>query len=203
VHKSSQVRALVAKVKVMSEEAITNLVMSDEWMVAVLKEAESLCLPDWMIGAGFLRNKVWDHLHGIQREVADTKDIDLIYFDSGNQNEEEDRLLSARMKGRFGLDWEIVNQAYTHKWHSRKLPYQDSTEALSEWVETATCVAVTLQDGHLKIVAPLGITDLVNLIVRPSPTGDPESFTKRYRDKNWLKKWPKLKIVNNGETRQR
>lgn len=179
----------------MNEADIVDLVNDDKWMMSVLKEAENLSLPDWMIGAGFLRNKVWDHLHGIKREVADTRDVDLIYFDVANQNEEHDRNLSSRMQGKLGLEWEIVNQAYTHKWHNREASYQNSTEALADWVETSTCVAVTLKNGEPIIIAPHGIGDLVNLIIRPTPTADSDTFNRRYRDKKWLKTWPKLKIV--------
>lgn len=179
----------------MNEADVVNLIKDDEWMMAVLREADALHLPDWMVGAGFLRNKVWDYLHGIKREVADTNDIDLIYYDAGNQNEESDRALSKQISGKRGLKWEIVNQAYTHRWHNREIPYKNSTEALAEWVETPTCVAVTLQNGEPTIIAPHGIDDLVNLVVRPTPTADPDSFNRRYRDKRWLEKWPKLKIV--------
>lgn len=182
----------------MSEKEIINLVKNDPWMMAVLNEAEQIHLPDWMIGAGFLRNKVWDYLHGIKREVADAGDIDLIYFDVDHQDETSDRALSEKMNGKLGLDWEIVNQAYTHKWHNRQ-PYKNSTEALGEWVETSTCVAVTLKNGEPVIIAPHGIDDLVNLVVRPSPTANMTDFNRRYQSKKWLEKWPKLKIVTNQE----
>lgn len=180
----------------MSEEDIVNLITSDKWMMSVLNEAGTLGLPDWMIGAGFLRNKVWDYLHEIKREVADTNDIDLIYFDADNQNEETDRSLSQMMRGKLGLEWEIVNQAYTHKWHNRTQSYKNAAEALGEWVETATCVAVTLENRHPVIIAPHGIDDLVNLIVRPTPTTDMPTFNRRYQSKKWLEKWPKLKLVD-------
>ncbi|MDP1688924.1 MAG: nucleotidyltransferase family protein [bacterium] len=181
----------------MNEQDILNLVKRDGWMMSVLQEAEKLHLPDWMIGAGFLRNKVWDYLHGIKRGISDTRDIDLIYFDAKNQNEKADQELSRQMKGKLGLEWEIVNQAYTYKWHKKKTPYKDSTEALSKWPETSTCVAVTLKNSEPKIIAPHGIADLVNLIIRPSPSAktNPDAFNKRYRSKMWLEKWPKLKIV--------
>lgn len=172
------------------------MVKEDEWMMDVLREGEKLNLPDWMIGAGLLRNKVWDKLHNIKRKVADTSDIDLVYFDAIN-TEEFDKKLSNKMKGVLGLNWEIVNQSYTHKWHDRKFPYKNTREALSEWVETPTCVAVTLRDGEPRIIAPHGIGDLVNLIVRPSPSHKEnlEVFHERVESKNWLKKWPKLKVV--------
>ena len=182
----------------MTKKDIIELIENDHWMMRVLKEAEILNLPDWMIGAGFLRNKVWDYLHNIKRNVADTKDVDLIYFDKKNSNPEKDVKLSKKMGRKIGLGWEIVNQAYTHSWHDRKVPYKNSTEALSEWVETPTCVAVALKNGKLKIIAPHGIDDLVNLIVRPSPSHKDklDIFKQRYESKKWLEKWPKLKISN-------
>lgn len=125
----------------MNERDLINLVKEDVWMMDVLHEAEKLGLSDWMIGAGFLRNKVWDKLHNIDRKVADTNDIDLVYFSIDN-TEEIDMRLSLKMNGILGLKWEIVNQSYTHKWHDRDVPYKNTTEALSEWVETPTCVAV-------------------------------------------------------------
>ncbi|MFZ2049072.1 MAG: nucleotidyltransferase family protein [Minisyncoccia bacterium] len=181
----------------MDKQDIINLVKKDEWMMSVLKEAEKLNLPDWMIGAGFLRNKVWDYLHDINREVSDTRDIDLIYFDKENQDEKADEELSKKMGDKLGLKWEIVNQAYTHKWHKRDRPYLNSEEALSEWVETPTCVAVTLLNGEPEIIAPHGIGDLVNLVVRPSSNQKDglKRFNERYTSKKWLEKWPKLKIV--------
>lgn len=76
---------------------------------------KSLALPDWWIGAGFVRSKVWDMLH-----------------------------------------------KYTKR-------------------------------------TPLGIDDLVRGIIRPNPQSksDRDLFERRIKEKEWLKKWPKLKIVYN------
>lgn len=180
----------------MNEEDIIDLVKSDKWMMDVLLEAEKLNLPEWMIGAGFLRNKVWDYLHGIKRVVADTNDIDLVYLDKENISEEKDYLLSDKMSGTLGLRWEIKNQAHMHLRHDHQ-PYKSTAEGISHWVETATCVAVTLKNGELEIIAPHGIDDLVNLIVRPSPTrtDNLDLFYNRIEDKQWLLKWPKLKVI--------
>ncbi len=180
----------------MREQDIINLVKSDKWMMDVLYEAEKLHLKEWVIGAGFLRNKVWDYLHNIKRDIADTNDIDLVYFDTANVSEDEDYALSEKMSGVLGLRWEIKNQAHMHKWHNHE-PYHSTAEGISHWIETPTCVAVTLKNGELAIIAPHGIDDLVNLIVRPSPTrtDNLDLFYKRIQDKQWLLKWPKLKVI--------
>lgn len=181
----------------MKTQEIVNLVKNDKWMMDVLYEAQKLNLPDWMIGAGFLRNKVWDYLHNIKREVADTRDIDLIYFDIKNADKEADKKLSEKMSGLLGLEWEIRNQAYMHTKHDRTEHYKNAEEGLSEWVETPTCVAVTLENGEPKIIAPYGIDDLVNLIIRPTAPQykNLDLFWDRIKSKKWLEKWPKLKVV--------
>lgn len=179
----------------MIEQEIIKLIKSDEWMMKILREAEALNLPDWMIGAGFVRNKVWDYLHGYTSEKVPTNDLDLIYFDKNNQNETEDERLSRMLQEKTGLNWEVVNQAYTHIWHNRE-PYLDTEEALSDWVETPTCVAVSLRNGQIRLHAPLGIEDLVNLVVRRNDKcSDSLSYQERVTSKGWVEKWPKLKII--------
>lgn len=184
----------------MSEEDILNLIREDKWMMDVLRVAEEVGLPDWLIGAGFVRNKVWDHLHGYKKEKADTADIDLAYFDPAGNDEEKDNGLSRELAAKTGLNWEVANQAYTHAWHSdHAAPYRSTADAISKWPETATCIGVTLAHGEPALIAPYGVTDLVNLIVRPSPgfleEGNARSAVEeRVAKKNWLKKWPKLTL---------
>lgn len=180
----------------MNEREILRVISEDAWMMGILRTAAGLHLPDWMIGAGFVRNKVWDHLHGFDHEKVPTSDIDLIYLDRENSNEAKDIELSEKMRKETGVNWEIVNQAYTHDWHKRS-PYKDAEEALGDWVETPTCVAVSLdKEGKLRLHAPHGIDDLVNLIVRRNLAGsDTASYVQRVTSKRWQEKWPKLKIV--------
>ena len=180
----------------MTEQDILKIIKDDKWMMDILQVAEKLQLPDWMIGAGFVRNKVWDYLHGYKNKKVLTRDIDLIYFDKNNIDEKKDVELSKEVKKKTGMNWEIVNQAYTHTWHNRKL-YKNTKEALADWVEIPTCVAVSIDNkGKLKLHAPLGIEDLVNLIVRKnSRCSDSESYKDRVISKKWKEKWPKLNII--------
>jgi len=46
--------------EIASEQDISKIIEADDWMMDVLRAAEKLQLPDWWIGAGFLRNKIWD-----------------------------------------------------------------------------------------------------------------------------------------------
>lgn len=51
----------------MAEEAeLKAIIQNDQEMLRILKIVQSLNLPDWWICAGFIRNKIWDVLHGYQ-----------------------------------------------------------------------------------------------------------------------------------------
>jgi hypothetical protein len=181
----------------MTEQDILDLIECDEWMMEVIRAAAALDLPDWIIGAGFVRNKIWDHLHGYARPKVDTNDIDLVYFDPHGNDENADELFSKKLKDRTGINWEIVNEAYAHQW-SGGVAYVSTEDAISRWPETATAIGVTLKNNTLKLTAPYGISDLTGMIVRPSPkfTGGMERVRERAAQKRWSEKYPKLRIID-------
>ncbi len=156
-----------------------------------------------MIGAGFVRNKVWDHLHGIRWPMVDTADIDLIYFDPADTREETEKAYDARLRATLDIPWATKNQARMHTVNNNE-PYASTFDALSRWVETATAIAVTLDGNRVKLIAPYGVGDLVNLIVRPTPFFEDhlQTFHDRVTAKQWLVKWPKLRVVIEAHLRR-
>ena len=77
-------------------------------------------------------------------------------------------------------------------------PYTDTTDAMSQWVQTATAVGARIDsEGVIRILAPHGLDDLVNLILRPTPShaSNRETFDRLLAEKGWLDMWPKLKVV--------
>lgn len=180
----------------MNEQDILKLISNDKWMMDILRKAESLNLPDWAVGAGFVRNKVWDHLHGYSGAQVDTADVDLVYYDPNGNNEEADEKLSQKLKNETGINWEAVNECHAHAWN-HLLPYKSTADAISQWPETATSIGIKLENGKLELIAPHGIDDLVNLIIRPTPTFKDgiQGVRERAREKRWLEKWPKLKFA--------
>ena len=44
---------------------IARIIAEDAIAMEQLRAVRELALPDWCIAAGFVRNRVWDHLHGI------------------------------------------------------------------------------------------------------------------------------------------
>ena len=182
-----------------SDVALLKLIIEDQWMMSVLRAASALDLPDWMIGAGFIRNKVWDYLHGFENAMVPTADIDLIYFDPNDLSKATEKKYDALLQLKCNVNWSCKNQARMHLTNDRLLPYTSTYEALSEWVETATCIAVCLESrtDRLKLYAPHGLEDLYGLVVRPTPVflNKLEVFHHRVESKKWLIKWPKLRVL--------
>lgn len=189
----------------MTEKDITKLISEDEWMMKILRTVKTLNLLDWWIGAGFVRSKVWDYLHGYSIRTP-IPDIDVIYLNSFDFSKDEKLNESTKTETQYekvlkkinpNINWSVTNQARMHLYH-QDFPYKTSEDALSHWVETATCIGVKLDElDNVILAAPKGIDDLVNLVLRPTKLSekDIKTFYKRIEGKNWLKKWPKLKIV--------
>src|ERR687886_1017047 len=45
-------------------DTVQRILRSNEWLMSVLHAARAVDLPDWFVGAGAIRNPVWDYLHG-------------------------------------------------------------------------------------------------------------------------------------------
>lgn len=179
-----------------SEEDISDLIRADAWMMDVLRAAEELNLADWWIGAGFLRNKVWDSLMGVSSKP--TRDVDLVYFNTADVQPETDWSYDAYMKKRYPFaEWEVRNQARMH-YVNNSQPYTSTADGISHWVETATCIAVRLKNNTFEYLFCYGTDDLLNLVARPIPFFQTKdriaTFYDRIKKKQWQDKWPCLQI---------
>lgn len=177
---------------------LKEIIKQDAWMMQVLTHVCKINKPDTWIGAGFVRNKVWDHLHGFEKKT-EYDDVDVIYFDPENIDKQQEQALEQQLKlSDASVNWSVKNQARMHLKHGHQ-PYQNCNEAISFWVETATCIAARLnQNGQLAFIFPVGIDDLFELKVRKNPrsTIDHAGFLARVEHKRWLDKWPKLRLVD-------
>lgn len=168
--------------------------------MATLITARSLGLQTWCIGAGAVRNPVWDHLHRIPC-VDSVSDVDLVYFDP-RAHPSEDQAIQARLAERLpGVSWDVTNQAHVHLWYEQAFgkPVGAVTsleEGLSTWPEYATCVGLSLGcDDALDVIAPHGLEDLFALRLQHNPLRvDRGVFMDRITSKGWLQRWPKLRV---------
>ncbi len=177
------------------------LIRADMWRMDCLEVVKNAGLPDWMIVAGFVRNLIWDHLHG--RDVyTPLNDVDVAYFDPIDLSvDTEQRIESHLRSSRSAIRWQVRNQARMHLRNGHP-PYQSSADAISYSPELPTCIGVRLTGNNaVEIIAPHGMEHCWAHTIRPNPkTGYPDSVVReRAKNKRWLDIWPALQIEEENK----
>ena len=177
---------------------IADIIAQDPVAMKQLRAARAIGLPDWCIAAGFVRNRVWDHLHGIAPPRTPA-DIDVIYYDAGDLSKERQQVFDAALDGLLpGLPWQVRNQARMHLW--KGLPqHRDTADSMIYWLETVTGIGIRLEaDDSLTVIAPLGTDDLLNLRCRPTAFGHKQrhEYEERIASKRWRELWPKVVFLD-------
>lgn len=183
-------------------ERLAAMVKESPWLMSALAAVQTLGLSSWCIGAGAVRNLVWDNLHGF-KEPSDLPDIDVAYFDSSNVTAEQDRELQRRLLAILpGIPWEVTNQAAVHEWFEGYFghavaPLTSLREAIASWPEYATSVGVTLlEDNTVQVIAPHGLEDLFLLVIRHNPErASVGTYRERLAQKRYSERWPKVTVV--------
>src|SRR5262249_49127248 len=104
---------------------ITEIIAQDPVGMEQLRAVRTLALPDWCIAAGFVRNRVWAHLHGIA-PARPPADIDVLFYDAADLSKEREYEFEDRLDDLLpGLPWQVRNQARMHL--SKGLPQHRST----------------------------------------------------------------------------
>ena len=153
------------------------------------------------IGAGFIRNAIWDHLSGQDTEALPPADLDVVFHDPVNTTAEQDTNFEATLFAAApDLPWSVHNQARMHRRGGHQ-PYCDVADALAHWPETATAIAARLGPNGVEILAPFGVADLIAMILRPTAAfrSRPEIVLARLEAKAWRKRWPMLRLVGLGD----
>jgi uncharacterized protein len=172
------------------------------WFMSALFAVRGLGLASWCIGAGAVRNLVWDHLHELRTPSALT-DIDVAYFDSKNLAHEHDAAFQQALTVMLpNMPWEVTNQAAVHLWFENHFghavsPLLSLEEAVASWPEYATCVGITLEaDNNISIIAPHGLGDLFDIIVRRNPVRvSVETYRERIAAKQYQARWPRVSVI--------
>ena len=185
-------------------DIVDALLDSDAERRRALLAVRALYLPDSWIGAGFVRDAVWDHLFGLSPSRL-SGDVDVVWFDPLRTDEKLDENLEAELRrGEPGFDWSVKNQARMHV-RNGDPPYRSTTDAMRFWPETATAVAARMDEtGVLEIAAPFGLDDLMGGVLRPTPrftAARHDVFLDRARRKLWMERWPGLVLADDDAGR--
>lgn len=181
------------------EEKLISIVKQQRWLMNALEAVRHLDLPDWYIAAGAIRNTVWNVLHGYNGN-SHIKDVDVAYFDPSDLKLDREKRSEQELNIALpSLVFEVINQARAYQFDVGRPKATSSCDSISYWSETPTCVGVRLEkDNTLTICAPHGLTDLLELNVRPipEPKRDMQLYADKIKEKQWDKTWSKLRIFN-------
>ena len=185
------------------EQSLRRIIIHTPWFMRALCAVRSVAPPEACIGSGAIRNAVWDVLHGYL-EPSFLADVDVAYFDPNDLSEVTEKRFEKRLKAlEPDLIWDVKNQAAVHLWFHKVFdhevePLRSIRDAVATWPETALAVAVGLQpDGTITIEAPLGLHDLFSMVARRNPRRvSVETYEQRIVEKNYLDRWPRVRIVH-------
>lgn len=185
------------------EAHLVALARESSWFWPALVAVRSLNLPSWCIGAGAVRNLVWDSLHGLETSSA-LRDVDVAYFDGADLSAERDATFQSHLSRMHPqLPWEVTNQAAVHTWFEAAFgyavpPLKSLEAAVASWPEYATAVGLTLlPDDTIKVLAPYELDDLFAMVVRRNPERvSVATYRQWVQEKQYRNRWPRVTIVH-------
>ena len=169
-------------------------------LMAVMRTARDLSLPDWMIFSGAIYQRALNHLTGRDPDYG-VRDYDLGYFDPDTSWDAEDAVIrraAAAYDPPLSDMVEVRNQARVHLWFEAKFgepyaPLSSSAEALSRFTSATFAVGARLEaDDSLTILAPFGLEDLFALRLRPNPIRRTNGFLRTAESVR--KRWPEVSV---------
>ncbi|UJF20453.1 nucleotidyltransferase family protein [Shewanella sp. OMA3-2] len=198
---------------------LAQLAQLNEWFEqdTVRMQALTVCaavfaklnITDWAIAAGFVRDFVWDNLHGFpSRELSALNDIDVIYYCEKNITQTQEKHIEQLLFSVMPLKWSVKNQA---RMHIRNLDpqYHSCLDAMGYWPEKQTAIAVKLNVlkvqpqqpassnsssdiGALVFTHAFELACLFNFSLTHNPKRSLTLFQQRVIQKQWLARYPKL-----------
>lgn len=182
-------------------DQLLEILQKNKTLQKVLEQSGELGMSNWYVGAGSIAQTVWNIKHGFESETG-IKDYDLVYFDDADISyEAEDKFIQSGkiLFGGITNNIEIRNQARVHLWYEQRFgtaikPYRSTEEAIQGWPTTVTAIGVTKNKGQIKVYAPFGLDDLLNLVIRPNKVLVKKDVYQ-LKVERWQQIWPKLQII--------
>ena len=179
---------------------LVTIISADQWLMDLLGLVSSIPEKRCYIGAGAIRDVVWDRMSGIVEHDA-VKDIDVVYFDEPWTDGESDAELQRSLAQlRPDVEWEVTNQGGVHVWFKDVFgydvaPFRSLEEAVASWPEYATAVAVRVENNAFDVIAPHGLDDLLEMRIRRNPFRvTEEEYRRRIVRKKYSERWPNVDV---------
>jgi uncharacterized protein len=150
-------------------------------LLGVIKVMRELHQPDMWLAGGAVRNSVWLELFGADCRLR-IKDFDIAFFDKDSGREREAEMKAYMLSHLPGWEFDVKNQASFAVWRKGRFPFESTADGISNWLLTTAAVGVALSENdEIDILAPYGLADLFNGVVRPTPrqVDNPDAEAKK------------------------
>ncbi len=182
-------------------ERLEQIILASPILGPILRQWAAVALPDCWLVAGAVAQTVWNDAFGLP-PAHGIADIDLIYFDAADLSAGAEAHHAERIRRQFAdlAVWiDVKNEARVHLWYASKFgfsipPYTSATQAITTFPATATAVGVQPTATRTGIVAPFGLSDLLNLTVRPNKARITRPIYEA-KVARWRAVWPGLTII--------
>lgn len=182
------------------KQMLFSILSKNSVLFELIKEAQSIGLQNYYIGAGCICQTVWNFQNNLDLMYG-ISDVDFVYFDEDLSYEKED-LIIKQIEQRFShlpIKIDIKNQARVHLWYKKYYgyelsPYVSLENAINTWPTTATAIGVKMLDDKFIVYAPFGLNDMFGQIIRANKAQITKE-TYLQKCEKWSKKWSSLKII--------
>lgn len=177
-----------------AQNKVIEILRKDERILHIINVVSQFPERHLYLSGGVLRNTIWDMIFSTSKKCA-FNDVDIIYIDSYSLSEDQDIEIEAFLNAKdSSIPWSVRNQCRMARKHGHPI-YKSVKEAISFWVETATAVAYGPASGRKpELLAPYGVNDLLDGIVRPTAEHLRGIMMERVEKKAWMTIYPDLII---------
>ena len=89
-----------------SSQEIATFLQGQPRIISLLRLVAALGIEDCWVGAGLIRNAIWDHLHDIPIELVPGSDVDVVYCDHSDASLDRDLMIERRLLDQFSeIPW--------------------------------------------------------------------------------------------------
>jgi len=180
---------------------LRSIVAASPLLTSILNRWGDVGLPNAWLSGSVIAQTAWNAAFGRSPEYG-LADIDIVYFDPADLSEEGEARQADRIRALFSdlpLWIDAKNEARVHLWYEAKFgyaitPYRSSEHAISTFPTTAGAVGIRPSIAGLSIIAPFGLSDLVNCTVRPNKVQITQAIYEA-KVSRWRRCWPELTIM--------
>ncbi len=183
------------------EELFLSLVLKNKKVNEILNRGFVDEFKDWYLVSGCLNQTIWNQFtnKSIENNVLD---YDFIYFDT-DLSAEKEATVQDKVREKYKdlqINVDVVNQARVHLWTEKDWglkmrPLVSCEDAIASWPATVSCVGIRKEVNEYVIMAPYGLTDHLEMVLRPNKTTVMRQHDYEYKTKSWMKRWPELTLI--------